>query len=154
MKTVWLLAKMALRNLRRNSRRTLLTVATISFGLSVLLWVECILEGRNKSIIEKITSGYVGHVQAYDHRFLKDHQLQFTMKKSPDGLEDLAAKGAVFARRVQVPSLISSGETPARFCFKESSRSTKPRSPRFANSSPTESTWSLPPTEPVNKSRS
>lgn len=115
MKTVSLLAKMALRNLWRNARRSLLTIATISFGLAVLLWIECILEGRNKSIIEKITSGNVGHVQVYDHRYLKDKQIQFSMKRMPDGLGEI--KDAVYARRVQVPALISSGENSSTVFF-------------------------------------
>ncbi len=109
--------KLALRNLWRNLRRTFLTVATISFGLSVLLWVESILEGRNRNIIEKITSSYTGHVQVYDSRYLKDHQLQYTMKQTPDGLKDLEKQGVVLTSRVQLPALISSGENSTTILF-------------------------------------
>lgn len=112
-----LFCKLAVRNLGRNLRRTILTVTTISFGLAIILWVECILEGRNQSIIEKITEGNVGHVQVYDHRFLKDHLLQFTMKSVPQGLDELTKQGAVFTRRIQIPSLISSGENSTTVLF-------------------------------------
>lgn len=105
-----ILIKMALRNLRRNTRRTLLTMSSIAFGLAVILWLECVLEGRNKSMIDQITSTRTGHLQLHRSDYLSDRAMQQTFQLPTETLESTLPPGAHFAPRMFLPSMISSGE--------------------------------------------
>ncbi|MBK7892027.1 MAG: ABC transporter permease [Bdellovibrionales bacterium] len=102
--------RLAIRNLMRNSRRTSLTVTSIAFGLAVSLWLDCILEGRNRDVIRTVTSGHIGNAQLLKKEY-KDEQLakDFYVAPPEDFLK-LLPHGALFARRVHIPALISSGE--------------------------------------------
>ncbi|RYZ95061.1 MAG: ABC transporter permease, partial [Proteobacteria bacterium] len=104
-----ILILMAIRNLWRHARRTLLTVASIAFGLAVILWLQCILAGRNKSMIDRVTSTRTGHLQVHRQDYLKDKAIQFTFTPAENLIERLPP-GAAAAPRVYLPSLISSGE--------------------------------------------
>ena len=105
-----LIAKIAYRNLIRHLRRTLLTVASISFGLAVVLWLQCLLAGRNKHIIQSITSTYIGQVQVYRKEYLKDHVINFSFPEVPKGFAEMLPKGSRFSPRMHLPALVSSGE--------------------------------------------
>lgn len=100
---------MALRNLWRHSRRTILTVSSIAFGLAVILWLQCILAGRNKSMIDRVTSTRTGHLQLHTAEYLQDKAIQFTFT-APETLSGLLPPGAAVAPRTYLPSLLSSGE--------------------------------------------
>lgn len=100
---------MALRNLWRHSRRTILTVSSIAFGLAVILWLQCILAGRNKSMIDRVTSTRTGHLQLHRGEYLQDKAIQFTFTP-PETLPGLLPAGAAVAPRIYLPSLVSSGE--------------------------------------------
>ena len=67
-----MLVKMALRNLKRYSRRTFITCASIALGLAILLWLQCILAGRNENMIQKITSTSTGHLQILRQDYLEN----------------------------------------------------------------------------------
>ena len=81
-----ILLLLALRNLFRNTRRTLLTLSTISIGLAVVLWLECILAGRNKSMIDQITSSRTGHLQIHRKDYLADRLIQQSFPFSEETL--------------------------------------------------------------------
>ncbi len=53
---------LALRNLFRNTRRTLLTLAAIGFGLSMMIFVVNLQYGSYQSMITKAVSSMAGHV--------------------------------------------------------------------------------------------
>jgi ABC-type lipoprotein release transport system permease subunit len=101
---------LAVRNLIRNSRRTILTVLSISFGLGVSLWMDCILEGRNRDVIKTVTSGHVGHLQLYLKSYKEDQALRATYNVPPPAFVEQLPQGVVSARRVHLPGLLSSGE--------------------------------------------
>lgn len=102
-----LLLRIAARNLFRNFRRTAITMMTIAFGLAVILWLQCILEGRNKHIIESITTTYTGNLQLFKDEYLKDRLIQFSFE-APENLP--LPEGAHAAKRIHLPALVSSGE--------------------------------------------
>ncbi len=102
-----LLLRIAARNLLRNFRRTAITMLTIAFGLAVILWLQCILEGRNRHIIESITTTYTGNLQLFRNDYLKDRLIQYSFP--PPDLSALPP-GAHAAGRLHLPSLVSSGE--------------------------------------------
>jgi ABC-type lipoprotein release transport system permease subunit len=104
-----LLLRIATRNLFRNLRRTAITMLTIAFGLAVILWLQCILEGRNKHIIESITTTYTGNIQLFRSEYLKDRLIQYSFE-APEKIAELLPEGAKVAKRIHLPALISSGE--------------------------------------------
>jgi ABC-type lipoprotein release transport system permease subunit len=103
-----LLLRIAARNLFRNLRRTIITMLTIAFGLAVILWLQCVLAGRNKHIIESITTTYTGNVQLFREDYLKDRLIQFSF--APIALPAGMPEGTFAAQRIHLPALVSSGE--------------------------------------------
>ncbi len=101
---------MALRNLRRNTRRTILTMSSIAFGLSVVLWLECIIAGRSKSMIDQITSNRTGHIQIHRSDYLKDKLIQESFTYTNNQLSSALPPGTNYSPRAYLPSMISSGE--------------------------------------------
>ncbi len=57
-----LIAKLAWRNLWRNTRRTLITLSSIGLGLSLLIWQETLDAGTYNMMIDKATRLMAGHV--------------------------------------------------------------------------------------------
>lgn len=101
---------MALRNLRRNLRRTLLTISGMAVGFAVLLWLQCILKGTNQQIVDDVTSTQVGHLQVWRSEYLEDPLLGFTFTPALEKFKDLLPAGSFVSERVFLPALISSGE--------------------------------------------
>lgn len=101
-----LLLRIAARNLFRNLRRTIITMLTIAFGLAVILWLQCVLAGRNKHIIESITTTYTGNIQLFREDYLKDRLIQFSFPAVTPALPE----GTFAAQRIHLPALVSSGE--------------------------------------------
>ncbi|MGZ3696117.1 MAG: ABC transporter permease, partial [Bdellovibrionota bacterium] len=101
-----LLLRIAARNLFRNLRRTIITMLTIAFGLAVILWLQCVLAGRNKHIVESITTTYTGNIQLFREDYLKDRLIQFAFP--PFAIPN--TEGTFAAQRIHLPALVSSGE--------------------------------------------
>lgn len=105
-----LILRLAVRNLKRHFRRTSITILSIAFGLAVILWLQSILAGSNRNIIETITSTYHGHMQIFRSDYHTDHLLQQTFDSKSFDLESLAPGQFAYSPRLLLPSLISSGE--------------------------------------------
>ncbi|MCO5142965.1 MAG: ABC transporter permease [Oligoflexia bacterium] len=105
-----LLLRIATRNLFRNFRRSAITMLTISFGLAVILWLQCVLEGRNRHIIESITTSYTGNLQLFHKNYLEDRLINLWFSPDRNLIESTLPKGTYSAERVHLPSLVSSGE--------------------------------------------
>lgn len=105
-----ILWQLATRNLMRNSRRTVLTVVSIAFGLAVSLWMDCVLEGRNKDVIRTVTSGHIGNAQLLKKEYKDEQQAKDFYLSPPDGFLKQLPEGTLYTSRVHVPALISSGE--------------------------------------------
>ncbi len=101
---------LALRNLRRNLRRTLLTISGMAAGFAVLLWLTCILKGTNQQIVDDVTSTQVGHLQVWRTEYLEDPLLSFTFTPKMEEVRRLLPAGSLTAERIFLPALISSGE--------------------------------------------
>jgi putative ABC transport system permease protein len=108
-----LLFRMALRNLRRHLRRSLITMVSISVGLAIVLWLQCILAGRNENVITKITTTYTGNLQIYRDGYLKDHLTTQVFGPLPDGWQAKLPAGSLYSPRLHFPGLLSSGENSA-----------------------------------------
>lgn len=104
-----LLLKMAIRNIIRNARRNLFTILSIAFGLSFLFWIQCILNGHNKNMIDTVTSTFTGDIQIHQNSFLEERLTQFYFSPSAKMIEGLNQLKIPWAKRVYFPSIISNG---------------------------------------------
>jgi ABC-type lipoprotein release transport system permease subunit len=102
--------KFAFRNLRRNFRRTLLTISGMAAGFTVLLWLQCILKGTSQQIVDNVTSTQVGHLQIWREEYVEDQLIQFTFTPNQSALKKSLPAGALSSERVLLPALVSSGE--------------------------------------------
>jgi len=102
--------KLAIRNLLRHKRRTLLTLSGMALGFAVLLWLQCILKGTNRQIVDNVTSTQVGHLQVWKSEYLDEPLVQYTFEAQPEALLKLLPAGSFISERVHLPSLASSGE--------------------------------------------
>lgn len=66
---------LALRNLRRNARRSLLTAAAMTFGLAVLMWSKAISDGGHESWVTSAVRIGTGHVAIQAPGFAKSGSL-------------------------------------------------------------------------------
>lgn len=106
-----LLLRIAIRNLRRYFRRSLITILSIGFGLAVILWLQAILAGSNQNIIQTITSTYYGDMQIFRGDYRRDRLIQQSFDPEPIlTTEVMKEPGLTYAPRLLLPALISSGE--------------------------------------------
>lgn len=115
MKLYWL---MAVRNLRRHLRRTILTISGMALGFAVLFWLQCVLKGTNQQIVDSVTSTQVGHLQIWRSEYLKEPLDQYSFQPHLDKLRSALPEGSLFSERVHMPALISSGEQSAPISLK------------------------------------
>lgn len=101
---------LAIRNLLRNIRRTLLTAAAISFGLAMIVFTVAFQEGSYEDMITTGVSQLAGHVvvQAPGYQEEKDEKL--VVERSSQVAETLrqAFPEATIARRISVSGLLVS----------------------------------------------
>jgi len=106
---------MAWRNLRRNPRRTLITVAALGGGLALSSVAWVLSEGMLASSIDAMVAGSTGHLQILAPGQLVEENLYDTVPDTEAVLARLDADPRVVAAapRVQGAVLLSSGERSA-----------------------------------------
>lgn len=86
----------ALRNILRNTRRTLLTLAALVVGVGVMVGVRGLLNGLHDSMIDTVTKGQTGALQVHRKGYLAN------VLSEPLGL-DLPADAAFLGKIKAVP---------------------------------------------------
>jgi ABC-type lipoprotein release transport system permease subunit len=76
---MWMLLKMALRNLRRNLRRTLITMTAISGGLALMLFQDAMQNGSYQEFIRVGVSSMAGHVVVQPEGYQADPEMENLM---------------------------------------------------------------------------
>ena len=66
------LVRIAIRNVLRNKRRTIITLLALLIGVGVVVSVRGLLNGLQKSMIETVTKGQVGAMQVHRKGYLKN----------------------------------------------------------------------------------
>ncbi|MSR62623.1 MAG: ABC transporter permease [Planctomycetes bacterium] len=105
-----LLLRLALRNLRRNPRRTLLTAATVAFGLGVSVWLEGVLVARTRDMVSTVTGTHTGHVQVLTERYATQHAVDALLDEVPRELLQRLPAGSKVSPRAVLPVLLTHGE--------------------------------------------
>ncbi len=97
---MWMLLKMAFRNLRRNLRRTLITMAAISGGLALMLFQDAMGNGSYQEFIRVGVSTMAGHVVVQAEGYLDDPEMENRLADA-DAIESTLEREFPDARVVQ-----------------------------------------------------
>ncbi len=81
--------KLALRNIFRQKRRTVLTIMMMCFGYTLLAFTYALSEGSYNSIIEAFTSQSTGHLQIHNKSYLENQNLFYSITDAPKMIQNL-----------------------------------------------------------------
>ncbi len=103
------LLHLAARNVLRNARRSLITLASISLSLAALIFIWGFIDGINEQMIDNSTRYISGHLQIHQRGFHEDQALYKAMVDDPELRARLAALPhvAALAPRVEGKALLS-----------------------------------------------
>ena len=105
--------KLALRNLLRNKRRTVLTVAAVGFGLSLMIWTVNFQKGGYNTMIRTGISSTAGHVvvQAVGYQAEKEVTMLVQDASGVASLLQSEFPGSVITPRINMGGLVMSTST-------------------------------------------
>ena len=104
--------KLAARNLRRNRRRTAITLAALIIGVGVMVVLRGFINGQQRVIIENIVQGRLGVVQVHHKGYVKNvltSPLNLDIADTPELRAKIAAVPGVtaVAPRIEFGAMIS-----------------------------------------------
>lgn len=108
-----LISKLALRNIFRNTRRTLLTGLLIGVGLAALMVTDGLIRGMRTTMIQNATDTLLGHAQIHHPEFRRSRAVEDVVRDIP-AVEAALAKAeasgeiTVASRRVIAAGMLSS----------------------------------------------
>lgn len=107
--------KIAWRNIIRNRRRTLVTLAAITFGLASILVFFGFTDGFHTQWIDNSVKAYSGHILIHTDGFHDDPHLSKSIKNLPLVLERISAEKTLksYTTRVDLQGLASTAENSA-----------------------------------------
>jgi ABC-type lipoprotein release transport system permease subunit len=105
-----LIPKLALRNLLRNTRRTLLTVLLIGCSLGALILTDAVMIGMVKVMVESLTTTFAGEAQVHRQGFRDNSDVDLYLPDSAAIEQQLEAEPTVaaYASRVISGGMIAS----------------------------------------------
>jgi len=111
---MWIYLKLAWRNLLRNKRRSFIAGTAIGVGLACLIYVDALVIGMERNMVDSATSTFLGQGQIQRVGFRATHQADLTIHRLPWVIENLSREKAVwhFSPRALSYGMISS---PANF---------------------------------------
>lgn len=107
-----MIARLAWRNVWRNRRRTLITIAALSLGSAGLVLTHSFAETSYRTMIELTTQGLLGHLQVHGKGYQAEPSI-FTVVKQPAAVRaqvERTLPGAVALFRVMGFGLAAAGE--------------------------------------------
>ena len=104
--------KMAWRNVWRNKRRTLLTVAAIAFAVAISVFMRGLQMGTYEQMIKNVIRINTGYLQIHKNGFWDNRTLRYTFKPNQHLSEILSGQAHItsFAQRVEADGLASAEE--------------------------------------------
>lgn len=104
--------KLAWRNILRNPRRSLLTVAAIAGGLAALIFLWAFIDGTNDQMIENSTRYLSGHVQVHRSGYHEERTLDLLLGDADRIAATLARQPNVVAvsTRMEGNAILSMGD--------------------------------------------
>lgn len=106
---MWISAKLGLRNLLRQRRRTILTTLMMTAGTVLLVYMAGLAEGSYADMIELATGSYTGHFQVLGKGYHEKPSMFVTVNDPKQWEQKLEAHPHVTAAtsRVEAPGLLS-----------------------------------------------
>jgi ABC-type lipoprotein release transport system permease subunit len=83
--------KLAWRNLWRNKRRTIITVASIFFGVILSTYMTSMQEGSYENMVENAVRFYSGHIQVQNEDFWENKTINNTFEETDSLKEKIAS---------------------------------------------------------------
>ncbi|MBN2720541.1 MAG: ABC transporter permease, partial [Proteobacteria bacterium] len=109
-----ILARMAWRNLWRNPRRTVITLFSMVFGLTMMIVGYALMDGMLAQMVRYATILGSGHVQIHHPDYLEDHLMYDTIRNPEKVLDTVMGTGTGRAApRIFATALASSGNLSA-----------------------------------------
>jgi ABC-type lipoprotein release transport system permease subunit len=111
---MWIYIKLAWRNLLRNKRRSLIAGTAIGIGLASMIFVDALMIGMERNMVESATSTFLGDGQIQRKGFRQTQQADLTINRLPWVIDSLRNEQIVerFSLRTMSYGMISS---PANF---------------------------------------
>ena len=107
------LLKMAWRNLWRNRRRTLITVASIFFGVLLSTFMTSMQEGTYSKMIDNVVRFYTGYIQVHHPGYWENKTIDYTFAPGDSLKQVLASDPQItsFVPRLESFTLMSYGNS-------------------------------------------
>ena len=107
--------KIALRNIIRNKRRSLITISAVGFGLAALIFIWAFVDGAHIQMIENYTSLLTGHIQVHKKGFHEKEQLEINISNPQGIISDIENNPKVLAAalRIKAFGLAASAQSSA-----------------------------------------
>lgn len=102
--------RLAARNVLRNVRRSVITVAAIALGMTSLLFNWAFIDGVNEQMIDNSTRYLAGHLQVHRKGYHDDQSLDRLLPGGAAAEVARQAPGAVVSSRLEGSALVSAGD--------------------------------------------
>ncbi|MCX5794123.1 MAG: ABC transporter permease [Elusimicrobia bacterium] len=115
--------RLAWRNVCRNLRRSLITVASMACGLAAIMFGQSMIKSVQRQLIERATGSITGHLQI-QNRSIKEYKFPDKYIEDPAPVEAVLSRQTgirAFGKRIDVTGLVSSptGSVGAMICAVE-----------------------------------
>lgn len=110
-----MLIKIAARNLRRNFRRSLITILAIASGMAVLILSLTLRSGQYKQMIDSGVSQLAGHVVVQHKDFQEDREMEHFFEGRQGLYDELHSlhPNAIITTRMFISGLLTSPSSPS-----------------------------------------
>lgn len=86
---MWLVMKLAWRNIFRNKRRTTLSVLAIGVGLAAMMFADALIVSLGETMVRSATQDFSGNAQIHQSEFVKNLEVEKVITNSDQILKDL-----------------------------------------------------------------
>lgn len=86
---MWLVIKLAWRNIFRNKRRTILSVLAIGVGLAAMMFADALIISLGETMVRSATEDFSGNAQIHQSEFVKNLEVEKVITNSDQILKDL-----------------------------------------------------------------
>ncbi|MEA9355828.1 FtsX-like permease family protein [Bacteriovorax sp. PP10] len=107
---MWLVLKLAWRNIFRNKRRTILSVLAIGVGLAAMMFADALIVSLGETMVRSATEDFSGNAQIHQSEFVKNLEVEKVITNSEQILKDLKSENELqsFTPRVLSYGMLTS----------------------------------------------
>jgi putative ABC transport system permease protein len=84
---MWYLLKLALRNIRRNRRRSFLAVTSVTLAIAFIITMQSFINGYMSSLVKNYTKNECGHIRIATRKYEEEYRFSPVTKNIPDPQE-------------------------------------------------------------------